>query len=195
MTDAAPSAANTAPAVRTRTPRWLLVVLVLSLAANALVLGIMLRSFWHLRSAAAMSVDGLPSTFGTYVRQLPPHRQEELRRDLGEGRARVFALRRELRQARQEAAQRFVAEPFDKVSFAESLAKIRVAESNLRELMQSRMPDIAAGMSLEERRAFLRWWERRGGMRGRFGQGGPGGYGEDGPPGRGGGGGGGRRGD
>lgn len=189
MTDAAPAAASPAPATRTRTPRWLLVVLVLSLAANALVLGIMLRSFWHLRAASAMAVDGLPSTFGTYVRQLPPQRQEELRRNLTDGRARVFALRRELRQARQEAGRIFVAEPFDKVAFTEALARIRSSETNLRELMQSRMPDIAASMSLEERRAFLRWWERRGGPRGRFG-----GYGDDGPSGRGGGGGG-RRGE
>lgn len=184
VSTSAPAPPSAAP-VRTRTPRWLIALLVLSLAANALVVGVVLRSMWHLRSAAAMSVDGLPSTFGSYVRQLPQQRQDELRRDLTEGRPRIFALRRELRQARQEAAQKFVAEPFDKVAFAAALARIRTAETSLREVMQSRMPDIAASMSLEERRAFLRWWDRRGGPR-RFGGGGPGG--DDGPPGRGGGG-------
>lgn len=184
MTEPASTSAPLAAPVRTRTPRWVIALLVVSLAVNALVLGVVLRSMWHLRSAAAMSVDGLPSTFGSYVRQLPQQRQEELRRDLTEGRPRIFALRRELRQARQDAAQKFVAEPFDKAAFAAALARIRTAETGLRELMQSRMPDIAASMSLEERRAFLRWWDRRGGPR-RFGPGG----GDDGPPGRGGGGG------
>lgn len=183
MTEPTPAAA---PVVRTRTPRWVLALLILSLAVNALVIGIVLRSVWHLRTAAAMSVDGLPSTFGRYVSQLPAQRQEAIGRNLAEGRQRVFALRRELRQARQEAAQRFVADPFDKEAFALSLGRVRAVEGNLRETMQSRMPDIAAAMSLEERRAFLRWWERRGGWTRGRGGGGPGGMGDDGPSGRGG---------
>jgi uncharacterized membrane protein len=168
MTETPPPAAPAPTRIsRARTPRWLLAVLVLSLGVNALVVGIVLRSLWHLRAAAAMSVDGLPSTFGTYVRQLPPQRQEALAKELREGHPQILTMRRDLRQARQDAAQRFVAEPFDKEAFTAALARVRDAETALRERMQSRLPDLAASMSLEERRSFVRWWQGRPGGRGR----------------------------
>lgn len=181
MTEANPASAAAPAAPRPRTPRWVMAVLVLSLAVNALVIGVVLRFAWHVRGAAAMSVDGLPATLGSYVGQLPPNRREELRRELGEGRQQFFPLRRDLQLARREAANRFIAEPLDKEAFVAALRRVQAAENKLREAMQTRMPEIAATMTVEERRAFVRWWGGNREGRGRP----PGGDGErPGPPGR-----------
>lgn len=175
MTEPAAPAAPAGPVAHTRTPRWLIALLVVSLALNALVIGMVVRSMWHFRAAAATQAEGLPPLFGGYMRQLPRPRQEAIRGQLQEDRAQLQALRRTLRDARRETADALRADPFDRQAFAAALGRLRLAEGGIREQVQQRFVEVAAGMSLDERRAFVRYLDghRRGGGRVR---------GEDGPP-------------
>ena len=180
----------TAPRPPARRRRWLWIALIASLAINALLIGIVLRSLWHMRSGFILTGGGLESGLPAFVGTLPRDRQEALRNErLADLPATLRPLRQELRLARIEAARAFMAEPFDKAAFVAAQGRLFEAEANLRRSVRQLLPDVAERMTYEERRAFLNWrgpgrgfgaW--RGGDGGRNGRGyGPGGV-RDGQP-------------
>ena len=176
MSEAPPPAA--APPARRN---WMKIALIFSLAFNAVVVGMVVRSMWQFRTAFAMSGAGLEANLPAFIATLAPERREVLRNDGVIARPGVVLrpLRVELRRARVDAARVFLAEPFDKQAFIAAQAKVAEAEANLRRTVQAMLPEIAARMTADERRAFVRW---RGPGRGPPGPGGPGGR-RGGPPG------------
>ena len=138
--------------------RWLKGLLIASLALNALVIGVVLRSVWHMRSANALAGVALEARLPGFVGTLPRDRQEALRSQGLVDRPRTLRpLRLELRRARGEAARAFTADPFDAQVFATAQAAVLDAEIKLRRAVQEMMPRIAEQMTVQERRAFIRW--------------------------------------
>ena len=153
--------------------RWLMPVLIASLALNALVIGMVARSVWHTRAAINVA-GGLDGNLPAFVNQLPSERRDALQQQIGPNRPwlALRPLRADIRRARQDVAQAFVADPFDRERFAAAQARLVDAEIALRRSMQQMIPAVAERMTADERRQFLRW---RGG-----GRGGPRGGGPDG---------------
>src|SRR5262245_39678085 len=117
------SATGASGPVRTRTPRWVWVVLVISLALNFLVIGAGARAL--LRAPFFMERSG---SYMRYAEQLPPERRERVQAAASAVRAEIGESRQELRRARREAAEIFSADPFNKERFVAAQRRIMDAE-------------------------------------------------------------------
>ena len=176
MTDGAATAIE--PPRRRRWPR---VLLVASLALNALLIGIIIRGLWGLRTELAMRGAGLPA----FVATLPADRREKLREVAPAApQGSLRALRGELRRARLDAYRAFTADPFDKAAFTAAQKRLFDLEAEVRLSAQRMLPEIGERMTPEERRAYMRWrgaepggFRRGGGQHGPRWQGGPNGEG------------------
>ncbi len=170
------------PAPATVSPRrWPRYLLIASLALNALLIGAVARSLWHVRANIAITGGGVETSLPAFVSTLPPNRREELRRTGPLDRPGILRpLRMEVRQARMEAARLFVADPFDKAAFIAAQERLSDAENRLRSAIQRMLPEMGERMTAVERRNYLAWrnhygWGPRRGGGGGGGGGGPGG--------------------
>jgi Spy/CpxP family protein refolding chaperone len=77
----------------------------------------------------------------------------------------VRPLRRQLREAREEAVAALVAEPFDRVRFQTTQSALLVADQKARDAVHQLYAQIAANMTSEERRGFAAWRQNRRKMR------------------------------
>ena len=169
MTDAVPP--PTIPAPQPKRRRWLVIGLIASLALNALMLGAVLRSLWHVRAGTAITGGTVGQSLPAFVDSLPKERRDALRRHGGHGRAgaHLRPLRGEIRRARLEAARLFVADPFDKQAFIAAQNRLADLENQFRASVQKALPEIGESLTAAERRQYLRCRaphmlrERRGG--------------------------------
>ena len=175
------SEAAAPPATPSKNRRWLKLALIVSLALNALVIGVVLRSMWQFRTAYMMSAPGLEAGLPAFVDTLPRERRDALRNlGLAERPRQLRPLRLELRQTRAEAARAFLAQPFDRQAYTAAQARVLDSEIKLRRAAQAVLPDLAERMTADERRAFIGWRNRGrsgpgrdGGGRGPRGEGSP----------------------
>lgn len=164
MTDAAQ------PVGPARRRRWMWVLLVASLALNALLIGVVVRGLWIARANIVMTGGSIERALPAFVASLPPERREALgRAQLTERPAFIRPLRGELRRARAEATRLFLADPFDKAAFVAAQARLLEAEAKLRSAIFDLLPEMGERLTVEERRAYLRWrghgWNRGGWFR------------------------------
>ncbi len=167
----------TVSATRRRVPRWVWIVLLLSLAANMFVIGAVARVVWPSRYAAAQAgAGGLFGNLMAYARELPPERRPLVRQPKAKERPHltVRPLREEVRAARREAARLFRTDPFDREAFLAAEGRVGAAEAKLRQTLTQFAADIAGRMTATERADFLKWRElRRPGGPARQGDGDP----------------------
>lgn len=155
MTDTAPQSGPTPATVR-RAPRWMWVVLVLSVALNLLVLGAAGRAMWHFRGAHHFGADragGLTQ----YLGSLPDARRDEIAGLIEADRGALRALRRNAREKRRALAEAFTADPLDPdrlAAAARAASEARIAMIRQREAF---FPRLAEKLTAEERRAYLEW--------------------------------------
>jgi uncharacterized membrane protein len=154
-----------------RRRRWIWIVLTISLAVNALLVGVMARAIWQMRAGAIVAGARVETALPAFISSLPADRRDVLRKDVpGNRRDEMRSLRLSLRQARSDAIQAFLAEPFDKGKFVAAEDRLLEAELAVRRATRSFLPEIAEHMTSEERSAYLRWrghWRMMRGYRGR----------------------------
>lgn len=144
-----------------RAPRWMWIVLVLSVALNMIVAGMAVAAMLHFHKG-----HGGKARLARYVETLPAERRDKIASALEAHRDRVRPLRRELRRARRRARDAFTADPLDRAALVaayEQIAKARIALTRAR---QEWLPELAEMLTLEERRQYLR--RHRHGPRHRF---------------------------
>lgn len=132
---------------------WVKWALVASLALNVLVVGVVLGAFVR----GGPGGRGAPQNLIAYVSSLPSERRQDLMKSSATVRPQLKALRHQARAANRERMAALVAEPFDRARYVAAQTRQIEAETKIRVLMRDIVADTAAGMSLEERRAFLRW--------------------------------------
>jgi uncharacterized membrane protein len=142
-------------------PRWMWVALIASLALNCLVLGIVFRSVWDIGHVQALGGDRAAGGIGGFVATLPPERGKELRQTYNAERPLLRPLRLELRRLRGEVIETLQTEPLDKQRLGGALSRILETEIEMRRILGRSLADVAARMTLEERRAYLGWREER----------------------------------
>ena len=156
MTDLAASVMRRAGA------RWIGLALVGSLVLNLILIGASAGSFLrHLIAPAAVATPAVSPNLLGYTSILASERRKELWTRTEEERSNVYPYRRELREARERALQALVAEPFDPKRYADAQARLLQADQKAREAVYRLYNVIAVNLTLEERRAFLRWREKR----------------------------------
>jgi uncharacterized membrane protein len=142
-----------------RWPRWLMPVLVGSLALNLVVIGAAGSILWrgHFESREApLGRRVIPSVLG-YAVTLPPERVRELEQLTKEEWERVRPLRRALVEAREASNEALAAEPFDPAHFLATQARVAEADRASREAAFKLHVAIAMHLTPEERHGFLRW--------------------------------------
>lgn len=133
---------------------WLKWLLVASLALNVLIAGVVIGAIVRGGTSGGR---GAPQNVIGYVMSLPADRRQELMQRSANVRPELRALRQQVRAANRERLAALTAEPFDRTRYVAAQTRQIEAETKIRMLMRDIVADTAAGMSLDERRAFLRW--------------------------------------
>jgi uncharacterized membrane protein len=92
-----------------RAPRWMLLLLIASLAVNFLFLGLAGGAMWKFRGPPPMA--GVTPNLLGYASTLPSDRRKSLLDQIEAERQHLRPFRREVRAAREETIQALVAEP------------------------------------------------------------------------------------
>ena len=142
-----------------RAPRWMLLLLIASLAVNFLIIGLTAGAMWKFRGPPPMA--GVTPNLLGYASTLPSDRRKALWDGTEAERQYLRPFRREVRAAREEIIQALVAEPFDREKFLAAQEKQSEAEQRTRQAVRDLFAKIATGLTPEERRAFPRWREHR----------------------------------
>lgn len=142
-----------------KAPRWMIVVLIASLGANFIFIGLAAGFMWRFRGPPLMA-DITPNLLG-YASTLPADRRTALWDQTEAERLQLRPFRREVRSAREDTIKALMAEPFDRERFLASQVRQGDAEHRARASVQNLYAKIASGLTLEERRAFARWREHR----------------------------------
>jgi len=147
-------------------PRWMVIALFTSLALNLVIAGATVGFVWrHSGGVSDAQVAHLPPNLLSYASTLPAARQKELSERTEAQRQNVRPLRRQLREAREEAVAALVAEPFDRARFQATQAALLVADQRARDAVHQLYTEIAANMTSEERGGFAAWRQNRRKMR------------------------------
>ena len=145
-----------------RAPRWLMPVLVGSLALNLIFVGAAGSLLWRSDFAVpeALGRRVVANTTG-YAATLSPERIQELERSVKAELEKAWPLRRALLAARVDAYKALVAEPFDRARFLAAWAQLVNADERYRVASFDLQSAIALHLTAEERHGFLRWREKQ----------------------------------
>ncbi|MCL5775764.1 periplasmic heavy metal sensor [Limibaculum sp. FT325] len=159
------------PAGRPGCPLWLRALLVVSLAGNLAVLGLvggwsMRDHHWHDRDR-----DGLDPRQARLLRALPEARQDEARAMMLAGRDAMAAERASIEAAQREIVAVIRAPDFTPERLSAALGERREASGRLNGIVHAQFVTIATGLTPAERaemadrieEAARRWADRRAG--------------------------------
>lgn len=145
---------------RPRTPRWMAIALLTSLALNLLFIGATASFLWRHRVERQAAPHLAPNIL-SYTSTLPAERRKELENRTEEGWRSVRPFRRALREAREESLKALTAEPFDQQRYLAAQSRLLAADQTAREAIYKLYGELAVILTPEERLGFLRWREKR----------------------------------
>lgn len=138
--------------------RYIFPALIASLALNLLLIGGFVAGAWHHRH-------GGPRPHGPglldFVRELPPERQDVVRREISSARESMKDLREALRKSWVDANSLLAAEPFDKEKLKAALTSLADAEAKYKAALYGALADTAEKLSPEERKLLQAWRDKR----------------------------------
>jgi uncharacterized membrane protein len=152
------------PEARRRAPRWVLALLIASVALNLIIVGSVAAAMWRFRTPPVWAGSVTPNLLG-YASTLPPERRKDLWERTRDQRQQVRPVRRELRAARDDMVAALTAEPFDRQRVLEAQTRLLEADRRARVAVYALYAEIAQGMTPEERHAFREWREYRRSLR------------------------------
>ncbi len=151
---------------KSRLPIWLIV----SLLANALLIGVLIGGGLGQRKAGPPVVQqagGEEALMRGIDRAVP----NDQRRAVRQAFRRAFADSRQerirVRDARQALARLFAAENYDAAEVQAAFAELRDADAAMKARMHDVLAEHLGALSVEQRRALLRDYNRSNGARGR----------------------------
>jgi uncharacterized membrane protein len=137
------------------------IALLASVALNLVVVGAAGTTLWrHSLVPEAASAHLSPNLLG-FASTLPVGRRQEVWARTEEQRRVVRPLRRELREAREGLIKVLTADEFDAARYQAAQMQLLAADQKAREAVYKLYAEIAAGLTSEERRQFMRWREKR----------------------------------
>jgi uncharacterized membrane protein len=145
-----------------RAPRWLMPILIGSLALNLIVIGAIGSLLWRgtESNGAPPGRRVVPNIVG-YAVTLPPERVRELEDLTKEEWQKVRPLRRALLEARDASNKALTAEPFHQERYFAAQARLAETDKASREAAFKLHSAIAIHLTPEERKGFLRWREQQ----------------------------------
>lgn len=140
----------------TRAPRWMVVVLVVSLAVNLLVAGMILGALVGRDRGDRIERSSMSRDLGRtpFVMALDPEDRRALGRALMRDAAPLQANRAELRERFESLLAALRAETFDRAAVAQLIADQRTAATRRQEIGEAALLDFLESMSPEARRDY-----------------------------------------
>ncbi|NBC33134.1 MAG: periplasmic heavy metal sensor [Alphaproteobacteria bacterium] len=145
-----PASAGAAPPPRRR---WRSVLLIVSLALNLFLVGILAGgrlADWRDHGSPGAAALG-PGAVSQLLRELPASTRIEARRMFMDRRPEIRRHMRELRNARVEALRILRAEPFDQAAFAAAMATVRDRTLALQAAVQEVLIELSGRVDAETR--------------------------------------------
>jgi uncharacterized membrane protein len=160
LTDVSEPGPETAQAKRARRLKYALIA---SLAVNLLVVGAVAGMMFGFAKHRPHFGHGRGEDFGLMglTRHLPEERRKEIRKDLRADRERLRPLVDEIRAARREAADKLVAEPFDKAALEAAILAAGEKERALRQTAVTSFVGHAERLTASERKMLSEWWLKK----------------------------------
>ena len=144
-----------------RLPRWVWIVLVLSLALNLVTIGAIGGKLYAGRHDGFWGGHRHSSDGRAFMRSLSAERREALKKIFREHRKNLKPYWRRARSARREAADVLREESFDKAKFEAALAKLHKSHLEARAASRPMIVDLAGKLNPEERKVFLKTMRHR----------------------------------
>jgi uncharacterized membrane protein len=138
-----------------RAPRWLWVVLILSLALNLLVIGIVAGSWWRHGGPRDHRDRIFTGAIERLMKDLPEAKRQHARDLLERHRQAVSPIRGELREARKNAKEAVLTEPYDEAKVKAALARFREIRLSQHQSMHDMMLGLLKDLTLKERKQLL----------------------------------------
>lgn len=160
------SAGSNPPVSQAGWRRWAGPLLLVSLMANLLVVGMLAGAFLsghHHGHGPGPRERGLSG----FLMTLPPERQKALFGDLEPSRTVIEAARGKAYDARRAALDVFAADPLDAAALATAFEAANTAEASVRSSFSALLLSMASKLSADERRAFRNWREQHRSQRGK----------------------------
>ncbi len=132
--------------------RWVGWVLVVSLALNLFLAGVVGMRYWreNVRSPDRAAFGPI----GRMTQGMPESGRAKVRAEVDAKREQFREQSREFRRARGEAVQALAAEPFDRAKVDAAFAEARRRADAMSAIMQSAIIEASARLTPEERKAF-----------------------------------------
>lgn len=143
--------------------RWMPIALVVSLAINLLVLGLVAGVGWKRWHDEGREERGHPFSRGVerLIDRMPPERRRAAQAIFERYKADVRPLWREVGEARRRTIEAMEAEPFDPVRVQKSMEALRRAQAEAGDKFSAIMLELMPQLTAEERRELLRNFRRR----------------------------------
>ncbi len=148
-------------AAKRRTPRWIWVLLIGSLALNLLIVGAIGGSWARYHRGWGGPWGGGWHRYG-FMRSLPDDRRDRVRVIMKQHRETLRPLRREAHGAWRGVIEVLKADEIDKAKLEQAIASAHEAETAARKRLVPMILEVAAVLTPEERRQFIKRFERRG---------------------------------
>jgi len=135
---------------RDTTKAWLWRALMLSLAVNLLVVGIFVGANWGLRDGPGSFAESLEGERRQLFNDLIAAKREQSRQ-----------LRREIAAKQIVVLQAMEADPFNRDRFVAAVEDVVAFRDQARRQLSEQFIGMVDQMTLDERRAYVRWFEDR----------------------------------
>jgi uncharacterized membrane protein len=148
-------AAETKPAVERRAPRWMWVLLTLSLSLNLLIAGIVIGSRWAVRQGGYWNAPVAFERSQRFMASLPQERRQEIRAIFFEQRKRLAPYWRDVREARRTLGRLIEAGNYSDAMLDAAMNDLTQKENAAREAAKPMLTAMIAKLQPRERVRFL----------------------------------------
>ena len=150
-----PPAPNEAPLLpKRRTPRWVWVLLIFSLATNLLIIGIVGGSIWAVRRGGFWEAPLFIGRVQHFMHGLPRERRDEVRRIFNQYKPQFQPSWHEVRLARMNVG-RMVERGYTPEEFDAALTDLLQKEARAREAIKPMITAVLGALRPQERQHFL----------------------------------------
>jgi len=145
-----------------RATAWLSGLLLISVAFNCLLIGVVAgRLLWPRDEATAVTGGDGSLTFGERVRRLPPTERDKFQAAMQPHRPAIRAAREELATARAQFREALRHEPYDAAALLQAMAAMRAKNALLQQRIQEASAQAFAVLSPQSREQLSRPYPRR----------------------------------
>ncbi|MGF1623214.1 MAG: periplasmic heavy metal sensor [Rhodomicrobiaceae bacterium] len=149
-------AAGPQPQIVRRSPRWMWVILILSLSVNLLIVGIVAGSIWAVKRGGYWNVPTTIERNHRFMRALPDERREQIKTIFFEHKAELKPFWRDVRDARGDIARLLRSERYSQAELDAAMETLFQREMRAWQAAKPMLNTMLDKLSVDERMHFLR---------------------------------------